>query len=61
MPEFSGIDTLKSLRAHNVSSRNRNLHRHQIMKMMFFGCYRLGGADGYLLKDMEPEDHFSSD
>jgi two-component system, NarL family, nitrate/nitrite response regulator NarL len=52
MPEFSGIDTLKSLRAHNVSSRivifTVSDYEDDVSDAI------IAGADGYLLKDMEP-------
>jgi two-component system nitrate/nitrite response regulator NarL len=58
MPEFSGIDTLKSLRAHNVSSRivifTVSDYEDDVSDAI------LAGADGYLLKDMEPEDLINS-
>ncbi|MFQ2605049.1 MULTISPECIES: two-component system response regulator NarL [Aeromonas] len=54
MPEFSGLETLKSLRAHNVSSRivifTVSDYENDVAEAI------VAGADGYLLKDMEPED-----
>lgn len=58
MPEFSGIDTLKSLRAHNVSSRivifTVSDYEDDVSDAI------IAGADGYLLKDMEPEELINS-
>jgi len=54
MPEVNGIETLKILRAKNVSARivifTVSDHEDDVV-----GALR-AGADGYLLKDMEPED-----
>ncbi len=54
MPEINGIETLKILRAKNVSARivifTVSDHEDDVV-----GALR-AGADGYLLKDMEPED-----
>ncbi|SFM69286.1 two-component system response regulator NarL [Marinobacter zhejiangensis] len=54
MPEINGIETLKRLRAENVSSRivifTVSDHEDDVVAAL------RAGADGYLLKDMEPED-----
>lgn len=54
MPEVNGIETLKILRAENVSARivifTVSDHEDDVVAAL------RAGADGYLLKDMEPED-----
>ncbi|MDX1755393.1 MAG: two-component system response regulator NarL [Marinobacter sp.] len=54
MPEINGIETLKRLRAENVGSRivifTVSDHEDDVVAAL------RAGADGYLLKDMEPED-----
>lgn len=58
MPDLNGLETLKLLKDHNVASRiiiftvsNYNEDVAKAIKL---------GADGYLLKDMEPEELLSS-
>ena len=54
MPEMDGIEALKRLRAQNISSRiimfTVSDHEEDVVDAL------RAGADGYLLKDMEPED-----
>ncbi|MDX1457471.1 MAG: two-component system response regulator NarL [Marinobacter sp.] len=54
MPEVNGIETLKRLRGENVGSRivifTVSDHEDDVVAAL------RAGADGYLLKDMEPED-----
>ncbi|WP_151702359.1 MULTISPECIES: two-component system response regulator NarL [Nitrincola] len=54
MPEVNGIETLKQLRAEGVMSRivifTVSDHEEDVVAAL------KSGADGYLLKDMEPED-----
>ena len=54
MPEVNGIETLKILRAENISARiiifTVSDHEDDVVAAL------RAGADGYLLKDMEPED-----
>ncbi|WP_404364720.1 two-component system response regulator NarL [Marinobacter sp.] len=54
MPEVNGIETLRILRAENVSARiiifTVSDHEDDVVAAL------RAGADGYLLKDMEPED-----
>lgn len=54
MPDINGIETLKLLRAERVSSRivifTVSDHEEDVVAAL------KAGADGYLLKDMEPED-----
>lgn len=54
MPDINGIETLKLLRAEKVSSRivifTVSDHEEDVVAAL------KAGADGYLLKDMEPED-----
>ena len=54
MPEINGIETLRRLRAENVASRivmfTVSDHEDDVVAAL------RAGADGYLLKDMEPED-----
>jgi two-component system nitrate/nitrite response regulator NarL len=54
MPEINGIETLKILRAKNVSARIV-IFTVSDQEDDVVGALR-AGADGYLLKDMEPED-----
>lgn len=58
MPDINGLDTLKLLRDHDVVSRiiifTVSNYDEDVAKAIKFG------ADGYLLKDMEPEDLLSS-
>ncbi len=57
MPEVSGIETLKILRRENVAARiiifTVSDHEDDVVAAL------RAGADGYLLKDMEPEDLLS--
>lgn len=54
MPEMDGIEALKRLRAQNISSRiimfTVSDQEDDVVAAL------RAGADGYLLKDMEPED-----
>ena len=54
MPDVSGIEALRQLRAHNISSRiimfTVSDQQDDVVEAL------RAGADGYLLKDMEPED-----
>jgi len=54
MPEMDGIETLRKLREHNISSRiimfTVSDQEDDVVAAL------RAGADGYLLKDMEPED-----
>ncbi|WP_342715849.1 two-component system response regulator NarL [Marinospirillum alkaliphilum] len=54
MPDINGIETLKLLRAEKISSRivifTVSDHEEDVVAAI------KAGADGYLLKDMEPED-----
>ena len=58
MPEINGIETLKMLREEEVSSRivvfTVSDNEEDVVAAL------KAGADGYLLKDMEPEDLLSS-
>jgi len=53
MPDVSGIEALRQLRAHNISSRiimfTVSDQQDDVVEAL------RAGADGYLLKDMEPE------
>ncbi len=57
MPEMDGIEALKKLREHNTSSRvvmfTVSDQEEDVVAAL------RAGADGYLLKDMEPEDMIS--
>ena len=57
MPEIDGIEALKKLREHNVSARvvmfTVSDQEDDVVAAL------RAGADGYLLKDMEPEDMVS--